>query len=163
MAAVSAARTGASVLLIEQYGYLGGMLTASGVGPMMTFHAGDAQVIQGVTGELIDRLKEQGLSTGHIFDTTGYTYSVTPFDMEGMKMELEAMVLEAGAEILYHTMIADAKTDNGTIRSITVCNKGGLQVLEGKVFIDATGDGDCTAVDSNSVRELLEQQKAYLV
>ena len=41
MAAIAAARCGASVILIEKYGFLGGTLTACGTGPMMTFHAGD--------------------------------------------------------------------------------------------------------------------------
>ena len=34
LAAVAAARTGQQVLLAERYGFLGGMLTAGGVGPM---------------------------------------------------------------------------------------------------------------------------------
>ena len=37
-AAIAAGRTGVKVLLIEQFGFLGGSLTAMGVGPMMTFH-----------------------------------------------------------------------------------------------------------------------------
>ena len=44
VAAIAAARSGATVLLVEQNGYLGGALTAAGVGPQMTYHAGDTQV-----------------------------------------------------------------------------------------------------------------------
>lgn len=44
MAAIAAAREGASVLLLEQYGFSGGALTNAGVGPMMTFHARTKQV-----------------------------------------------------------------------------------------------------------------------
>jgi len=73
MAAIGAGRDGADVLLVEQYGFLGGMLTAAGVGPMMTFHAGDKQIVQGLTGELIDRLKAKDKSPGHLYDTTTYT------------------------------------------------------------------------------------------
>jgi len=142
MAAIAAARLGAKVLIVEQYGCLGGMLTSCGVGPMMTFHAGEKQVIQGITGELIDRLVAKGKSPGHIFDTTGYTYSVTPFDAEAMKFELENMFLEAGGNILYHTMLAEVKTSGGKIDEIRVCNKQGLSWLKADVFIDATGDAD---------------------
>ncbi len=39
VAAIAAGRCGAKTLVIEQYGFLGGSLTANGVGPMMTFHA----------------------------------------------------------------------------------------------------------------------------
>ena len=61
MAAIAAARCGASVILIEKYGFLGGTLTACGTGPMMTFHAGDVQVVRGVTNELIERLMKGSL------------------------------------------------------------------------------------------------------
>lgn len=142
MAAIGASRAGAKTLVVEQYGFLGGMLTAAGVGPMMTFHAGDEQVIQGTTGELIDRLEKKGQSPGHIYDTTGFTYTVTPFDVEGMKMELELMLTEAGGELLYHAMLASVETDGNIITSITICTKAGLSQLRAKVFIDATGDAD---------------------
>lgn len=73
MAAVAAARHGTDVLLVEETGCLGGSLTSCGTGPMMTFHAGDTQVIQGLPEELISCLKKKGLSPGHVVDSTGYT------------------------------------------------------------------------------------------
>lgn len=146
MAAIAASKTGAKTLIVESHGFLGGTLTANGVGPMMTFHAGEKQVIQGFTGELIERLKRLGKSPGHIFDTVGFTYSVTPFDAEAMKHELELMVTEAGGDILYHTMLAGVYTENGRITGIQVCNKSGLSDIHASVFIDATGDGDLSAL-----------------
>ncbi len=145
IAAIAAARSGSKVLVVEQYGFLGGMLTAAGVGPMMTFHVEDKQVIQGITGELIDRMVRKGKSPGHIIDAIGYTYTVTPFDAEWMKHELEIMLLENECEILYHSMLAEVEVLDGKIKSITVCNKAGLTKLYAKVFVDATGDGDLSA------------------
>lgn len=145
MAAIAASSTGARTLIVESQGFLGGTLTANGVGPMMTFHAGEKQAIQGFTDQLIERLKRLDKSPGHIFDTVGFTYSVTPFDAEAMKHELELMVVENGGEILYHTMLAGVKTEDGKVISITVCNKSGLSEIEATVFIDATGDGDLSA------------------
>ena len=142
IAAIAASRCGAKTLLIEQHGFLGGTLTACGVGPMMTFHVGDKQVVQGITGEVIERLEIKGKSPGHIFDTTGTTYTVTPFDAEAMKSELENMLIESDGEILYHTMLADVAVGDGRIHSIKVCNKAGLTDIYGKTFIDATGDAD---------------------
>lgn len=156
MAAVGALRNRAKTLVVEQYGFLGGMLTAAGVGPMMTFHAGDEQVIRGTTGELIERLVSKGKSPGHTFDTTGFTYTVTPFDVEAMKRELEDMVTEKGGDILYHTLLADVEVEDGRIRSITVCNKAGLTKLYANVFVDATGDADLSTragVDYTKGRE----------
>ena len=142
IAAIAASRCGANTLLIEQHAFLGGTLTACGVGPMMTFHVADKQVVRGITSEVIDRLKMKGKSPGHIFDTTGTTYTVTPFDSEALKSELEDMLIECGGEILYHTMLADVNVSKGKINNIKVCNKSGLSDIYGKVFIDATGDAD---------------------
>lgn len=145
IAGISAAREKIDTLIIEQNGFFGGMLTSAGVGPMMTFHAGKTQVIQGITGELVERLKQKGLSTGHIFDTTGYTYSVTPFDLEGMKSEMETMYLEAGGKVLYHSMLAEVKTENKKITELTICNKSGLTKVKADYYIDASGDADLAA------------------
>ncbi len=139
LAAVAAARKGVSTIVIEETGQLGGSLTSSGTGPMMTFHAGEKQVIRGLGEELICRLIEKGLSPGHTVDSTGYTYTVTPFDAEGMKRELELMILEAGGHILYHAVLSDVHV-NGDLKSITVLCCSQKITVEGKVFIDATGD-----------------------
>ena len=45
IAALAAARMEAKTLLVEKYGFLGGTLTNSGVGPMMTFHAGKISIL----------------------------------------------------------------------------------------------------------------------
>ena len=142
MAAISAARSGRDVLLVERYGFLGGTLTANGTGPMMTFHAGDKQVVKGITGELIDRLCQKGKSVGHIFDTTCYTYTVTPFDAEAMKVELEQMLLEAGGKVLYHSYVCDVKKEDTHITEVTVVGKDGFKSIQAKVYVDASGDAD---------------------
>lgn len=142
MAAVAAGRTGARVLVIEEEGYPGGSMTAMGTGPMMTFHAGEMQAVRGLTEELIARLKKKNLSPGHIIDSTGYTYTVTPFSAEGMKRELELMMIESGVTLLYHTVITGAKVEDGVIQHLTCFSCGENFEVTGKVFIDATGDGD---------------------
>lgn len=139
-AGISAARAGKNVLIADKYGYLGGMLTAGGVGPMMTFHAGNKQVVRGITGELIERLAARGKSPGHIFDTTGYTYTVTPFDAEAMKHELENMFLEAGGQILYHAVLSKATVQDNKLIKLCFVTKSECVKVEAEVFIDATGD-----------------------
>lgn len=146
-AGIAAARAGHSVLVVEKHGFLGGSLTAMGVGPMMSFHnpAGE-QVVGGQAEELVQRLIRKGASPGHIPDSVTYCSTVTPFDSEALKIELESMLLEAGGELLYHTQFAGGTSDaNGRITSIQFCNKAGVQTYHAKVFIDATGDGDLSA------------------
>ena len=142
VAAIAAARAGARTLIVERYGFLGGALTSQGVHPMMTFHAGTEQVVCGIPDEVVQRMVQAGASPGHITDSIGYASSVTPFSAEGLKIALEELVSEAGGQVLYHAMLADAEVCDGQIRRILVCTKAGLQTIDAAVFVDATGDGD---------------------
>lgn len=143
MAAIAAAREGSKVLLIEQYAFLGGSLTAMGVGPMMSFHNNvGEQVVRGYPDELIERLKTKGGSPGHVEDVITYCSTITPFDSELLKIELENMVTEAGGTILYHTSLVDIIMNDGKISSIIAFNKNGLVEYNANFFIDSTGDGD---------------------
>jgi hypothetical protein len=141
LAATASARTGAKTILVEESGCLGGTLTNGGTGPMMTFHAGSKQVIRGLGEELVSRLKAKGLSPGHTVDSTGFTYTVTPFDAEGMKRELELMASEAGVSLLYHASFVSAIVEDGNAKSIEVVCGGTMLSVKGSVFIDASGDG----------------------
>ena len=146
VAAIAAARAGARVLLLEEHGFLGGSLTSMGVGPMMSFHnpAGE-QVVRGIPDEIVERLKARGASLGHIVDTTTYCSTVTPFDSEELKIELETMLAEAGGQVLYHTQLAGVELARDSIARIVVCNKAGLTAIKAGIFIDSTGDGDLAA------------------
>src|SRR5690554_6098098 len=72
-AALASGRSGAKTLLIERYGFLGGMSTIALVYPWMTFHTMEGkQVIGGIAQELVDKLKASGASPGHVRDTVGF-------------------------------------------------------------------------------------------
>lgn len=144
-AALAAARNGASVLVLEQNGYLGGTLTACGVGPMMTFHAGEKQVIRGIMQELVEELVQRGWSVGHVPDTKQYTSTITPFSPEGLKLVLDEKLGDAGCSVLFHTFVGAVTTVDGELTGLTVCNKDGLNTVSAKVYIDASGDGDVAA------------------
>lgn len=141
-AAIAAARLGAATLLIEKSGCLGGSLTMCGVGPMMTFFSGENQMIGGIAQEIIDRLTAMGKSCGHVKDTTCYVSYVTPFSAEGLKVVLDQMADEAGVQVLFHTMVAEAVMEEKQVKKIKICNCDGLSEVEADLFIDATGDGD---------------------
>jgi len=76
-------------------------------------------------------------------DTKGdlsYNYS---FDTEKFKHVALQMVKEAGVDILFHTYFSDVIHDeNSLLKGIIVENKSGRQAIFGKVFVDASGDGD---------------------
>lgn len=142
VAAIASARCGAKTLLVEQNGYLGGMLTMAGTGPQMTFHAGSTQVVQGIAEEIVARLAKEGFSPGHMEDFVGYASSVTPFDAEGMKLILETMVKEAGADLLYHTVYTGCEWEDRKIHKVHLYGKQGFFDVSASVFIDASADAD---------------------
>jgi flavin-dependent dehydrogenase len=142
LAATAASREGARTLLVERGGCLGGTLVLCGVGPMMTFHCLEEQVIRGLPGELVERLVAKGLSPGHIRDTTGYVHTVTPFDVEGMKQELEIMALEAGVKLLYGATVFGVEREENRITSLDIAAKSGTYKARGRVYVDATGDAE---------------------
>ncbi|MDR2746632.1 MAG: FAD-dependent oxidoreductase [Treponema sp.] len=145
-AAVAAARMGARVLLVERYGFAGGMNTAALVGPLMTFHAGKVQIIRGIAQEIIDRLMETGASLGHIPDPLGVASSITPVDSEYLKLVYEDLLTAAGVRTLFHTFIHSLDREGRQIKNIHWVNKDGGGSSGPGYFIDATGDGDLAAL-----------------
>ncbi len=140
-AAVAAARNGGSVLLVEQYGYLGGMGTAGGVNVFMSY-----TYIGGVFREVMRRLADCGGRRG------------SEFHPEMMKIVLDEMVTGAGVKLLLHTKGIGVRTEPAPapsasvkrtgwrrVTSVILDNKSGLQLARAKVYIDATGDGDLAA------------------
>ncbi len=142
VASVAAAREGARVACVERYGFLGGTLTAAMVAPIMGFHAGSQQVVQGIPQEIVGRMMAIGASPGHVPDPIDFCDTVTPFDYEGLKRVLLEMAVEAGVDLWFHTVFLDAEARDGEIEAVRVWQKDGIKELRAPVFIDASGDGD---------------------
>ncbi|NLO05740.1 MAG: FAD-dependent oxidoreductase [candidate division WS1 bacterium] len=136
-AAVAAAEEGADVLLIERYGFLGGMATAGLVNPFMPWVAGGKPIIRGLFERITGRLDEYG--------GWGGPRQPSAFDEEMFKFVAEDFCAEAGVRLQLHTMLADVDTADEAITSIATLSKSGLRQVHGEIFIDGTGDGDLAA------------------
>lgn len=143
-AALSAARAGARVLLIEKNSYVGGT-AASGLPFIDFFTKNGKQIVAGQAQELMERLFREKAALGHIRTHGGHLNSVTMIDPEWVKIVAEEMLLEAGCDILYHSFVCGAKTEQNVLKSILVANKNGLTEMKAKCFVDTTGDGDVAA------------------
>lgn len=142
-AAIEAGRSGADTILVERYGFIGGMSTAALVYPWMTFHTTDGkQVIRGLGQEIIDRLMKQNASPGHVRDTVGFVHTITPYHPEVYKILAVDMLKEAGVRLLLHSFVDYVETQDHRILSVQLTSKSGRINIRGKVFIDTTGDAD---------------------
>ncbi|MFS0726010.1 FAD-dependent oxidoreductase [Paenibacillus sp. 1P07SE] len=142
-AALAAGRSGARTLLIERYGFLGGMSTAALVYPWMTFHTmAGKQVIAGTAQDIVDRLMAAGASPGHVRDTVGFVRTITPYDPEVYKVLIVDMLQEAGVKVLLHSLVDEVVTEQGSIRAVRLATKAGKYEIRAAQFIDASGDAD---------------------
>lgn len=154
-AAISAARHGASVLLVEKNGCLGGMATVGLVGPFMTCFdpEGNRQIIKGVFEEFVQKMISCGGAVHPSAVEAGSSYSgyrvfghahCGPFSSEAFKMVAEEMCLENGVELLYNALFVSTvkNSDEDAIQSAIFATKAGLVEIEAKIVIDATGDAD---------------------
>ncbi|MBR4867352.1 MAG: FAD-dependent oxidoreductase [Clostridia bacterium] len=125
-AAISAGRAGASTLLVERYGSVGGGITSTYVRPFL--------------GGVANR------NLGHelVRDITALTDRLSTF--ESAKCVLTQKLAEAGVRVWLQTTLVDTEVTDGRITAITLMAPGGKRRVEGKIFIDASGDGNLSVM-----------------
>jgi NADPH-dependent 2,4-dienoyl-CoA reductase/sulfur reductase-like enzyme len=147
-AAAAAAALGRSTVLVERYGFLGGMGTAAGVTNFCGLHAnvhGEIrQVVHGVVDELLARIDALGgLSPPHsVFGKI----NAQVYDTAAYKCAADALLLDKGVTLSFHALAASVLMDGpGKIDGLLVETKSGRGAVRGKFFIDCSGDGDLAA------------------
>ena len=141
-AAVSAARHGASVVLIERWPSVGGMATNALVN---CWHCSDREkvVILGLVEESAQRAEKEGwIAKDPQYPKAHETHWFAP---EGMRIVWQRMLDEAGVRVLCHTAVGEPVLEDGRLRAVLVDTKRGRRAIAGKIFVDATGDGDVAA------------------
>lgn len=162
VAAISAARNGAKVMLVEKRDHLGG--THSGGMVMMirsmrhmrapksadekkVMIAGyessfdDQQVVFSIAQEYIDRMLESGSAWG----MKGQATARQLFDPEMAKWMIERMVLEAGVDVWFYAQSTDVLMDGHAVNGVVIENMLDRVEVTAKVTIDTTGDGEVCA------------------
>ena len=147
-AAATAARAGRSTLLVERYGFLGGMGTAAGVTNFCGLHAnvhGDIrQVVHGVADDLLSRIDALGgLNAPHAL--FGKTVAQS-YDTPAYKIAADDLLASAGVQVLFHVLAVGVVMDGPTrVKALLVETRGGRRAVLGRSFIDCSGDGDLAA------------------
>jgi hypothetical protein len=147
-AAVAAARAGRRTLLIERYGFLGGMGTAAGVTNFCGLHAnvhGEMhRVVQGVASDLLARIDRlDGLNKPHLI--LGKIFAQA-YDTAAYKIAADDLLAAHNVDILFHALGAGVAMDGDTrVKGLFVETKAGRQAIRADIFIDCSGDGDLAA------------------
>ena len=147
-ASVAAARTGRRTLLIERYGFLGGMGTAAGVTNFCGLHAnvhGEMRrVVQGIASELLARIDRLGgLNAPHL--VLGKILAQA-YDTAAYKIAADDLLAAHKVDLLFHALGAGVvMQDERRIDALLIETKAGRQAVRSGVFIDCSGDGDLAA------------------
>ncbi len=138
-AAVSAAREGASVIIIEKGNALGGAAVHNLVNPFMpyftTVDGKKFNLSRGMFTEIRNKLKEKRNGEVSVTDLGEIS-----FLEEDLKLILNETALEAGVDILYHAYLFGVNRNGGKIESAKFACISGEITVEADYFIDATGN-----------------------
>src|SRR5436189_1275408 len=141
-AAVAAARAGRRTLLIERYGFLGGMGTAAGVTNFCGLHAnvhGEMhRVVQGIASELLERIDRLGgLNAPHLIFGKILAQA---YDTAAYKIAADDLLLGHKVDILFHSLGAGVVMhDARRINLLMVETKPGRQAVRADLFLDCSG------------------------
>ncbi len=144
-AAISCARVGAKVLLIEKGGTLGGQMNVSGppgFAYAYLFNCKGQQDTKGIVEETYQRLYKQGHALPHLRPNhrklAGYTFSYV--DPEWWTLEIYDMMEEEGVTLLLDTLVVDITKDGDKATGVVVENANGRTTIPAKIVIDCTGE-----------------------
>lgn len=128
-AAISAARRGKQVILLEKSAQLGGMGTLGNVSIFMPIGN-----VTGIYRELIAEVLADYLPEQH---DTSIAPQYSPFIL---RHYLNEKMKKEGVRVMYHTEFVGAVREGGRLKAVIASTRQGLVAFEGRQFIDCTGD-----------------------
>lgn len=141
-AAVSAARHGADVVLLERWPSVGGMATNALV---TGWHRSDREKV--VINGLVEESAQRAFTHDWIVQDRQYPHAHEThwFDPEGMRIVWQRMLDEAGVRTFCYLAAGEPIVKDGRLRGVLAETKQGRRAFMGTIIIDATGDGDIAA------------------
>jgi hypothetical protein len=143
-AAIAAARSGAKVVLIEKNPFIGGN-AALGLSLHNFYDFSGRRCIDGIAGEIVERLKKMGGTPGSVDVKNAQISKVTPVNEDLLQVLCLQMLKEEGIRLLPQTTCCDVTTGESAIDRVRLYSKWKTYDLEAKVYIDCTGDADLSA------------------
>ncbi|WP_327657353.1 FAD-dependent oxidoreductase [Streptomyces sp. NBC_00483] len=150
-AAVGAAQSGAKVLLIEQYPFLGGAATISSVLSLCgIFDQRGEKVVAGVADQLLDRLREHGAYREKTMGWTGNR--IVLLDAETTKLAYDEVTAAAGVDVRLHSTLIGAERLGDRVTALELHHRGGRETVRAAAFVDGSGDGALLAEAGAEIR-----------
>lgn len=138
--AVSAARHGAKVILLERWPSVGGAATNALVN---IWHTSDCEkiVILGIVQELIQRLQRRSGAIRRLdkYPTRPETYEFAPHEM---RVAMHEVLDDAGVITICHLAAMEPLVEGNRITGVLADTKTGRKAFLGRFVADCTGDGD---------------------
>jgi FAD dependent oxidoreductase len=149
-AAVTAARAGQRVILLERYGFCGGAAVAGLSGTVCGLYAAsdDAcrspeQLVFGFAEEFVALLRARGGITDPI--RYGKTFTLV-HDPLMWRDAADHLLTQAGVSVLYHTLVTATLCDGDKVEGVEAWTKQGRARVTAKLTIDSSGDADVAAM-----------------
>lgn len=150
-AAVTAARQGLGVTLVERYGFCGGGAVAGLSGTVCGLYEATEsetnrpkQVVYGFTDEFVRRMEEAGGLSGPLKYGKTWTRVHDPLIWRDVA---DGFVGDAGVRVIYHAAATGVLMEGGgRIDGVRLWTKQGPVELRAKITIDASGDADLFAM-----------------
>ncbi|HSO06222.1 MAG TPA: FAD-dependent oxidoreductase [Pelomicrobium sp.] len=148
-AAVTAARQGLRVALVERYGFCGGGAVAGMSGTICGLYlardgdAGPEQVVFGFADEFLRLLAARGGITPAVRYGKTWTHVHDPLVW---REAADHLLREAGVHVFLHSTVTDVLLEGDRAQGLIAYNKQGKLEIRAKVTIDASGDADLVAM-----------------
>jgi hypothetical protein len=154
-AAISAARLGAKVLLVEATGCMGGMGTSGLVTMFCPVGDGERCLTGGLMREYLETLHSRGFLKPGSDPNDWRKQTSVPFNGEGLKLLLDELAIGAGVEVRFFTELIDVDADAraGHVRGVVIQNIEGYHYIRAATFIDGTGNGVLAKLCGATCRE----------
>jgi hypothetical protein len=136
-AAVAAARSGKSVLLLEKRGFLGGNITGAYVETCNHFLHGTTFATNGIYAEIEEKYRARFGNSHDIRMDAPHRYN-----SEYLKIFLDDFLIQEGVELMFHSFVNDVIVENNHIQGVIIQSKKGPIAVNAEIIIDGTGDGD---------------------
>ncbi len=157
-AAVAGAKSGMDVLVVERYGFLGGMATAAMVGTICgLYYRGKSPAkfaVRGFARKFAERIAEQSGAQVCGFEKNLH---FLPYDPQVFNIEAVRTLQASGARMLLHTTISDVEAEGGLIRMAkAICPDREIEIEAGAI-VDCSGEG----LISNLAGQAIYEQESY--